>query len=215
MSTELDSTDDVGTTNVNNNNHIVEVEVSTNSELFHNYNYLKILDFIINDVVVVFFSLCDVFLDIAVCYQFYIENRMQYFQISIIIFVISQLSYSFLFVVTWAKYKSPIKKIVIFIITLPFSQLVPFFTWIESFRLVWLDKLIVNVGLIPTLDPTSDFIDDANESQINNIGNNEDALWSYLQQKYHAHAGFLVEALAEAIPQCLLQVLIYQYINYY
>merc|ERR1719326_1197724 len=32
-----------------------------------------------------------------------------------------------------------------------------------------------------------------------------DSLWVLLQRKYHAHAGFLVEALVEAIPQCALQ----------
>lgn len=101
------------------------VEISINNDK----HYLKILDFIINDLIVVFFSFFDVFLDLAVLYQFYIDDRMEYFQLSIIIFVISQFSYSFLFVATWGKYRSPIIKIAIFFITLPFSQLVPFFTW--------------------------------------------------------------------------------------
>jgi hypothetical protein len=32
-------------------------------------------------------------------------------------------------------------------------------------------------------------------------------LWGYIQSKYQSHAGFLAEALAEAIPQCVLQTI--------
>lgn len=34
-----------------------------------------------------------------------------------------------------------------------------------------------------------------------------DMLWGYIQSKYQSHAGFLAEALAEAIPQCVLQTI--------
>jgi hypothetical protein len=177
---------------------------------------LKFIDFILNDLIVVFFSLADIVLDILVCYQFYQAERFIFFYFSVVIFCFAQLSYSFLFVGTWANDHSPLQKICLFLVVLPFGQFVPLFTWLESFRFASLDNILVGCGLKPTFDPLVSLEGDDDY-------HNGDMLWDYIQRKYQAHAGktstyyhiifilnrlgFLAEALAEAIPQCILQTI--------
>ena len=143
------------------------------------------------------FSFSDIILDVLVCLEFYRQGHMLFFYVSVAIFVLAQLTYSFLFVATWGKHLAPLHQISVFLIVVPFSQLVPIFTWVESFRLRWLDALLTDIGLQPTGDPLMD-IDGASDDD-------QDMLWSYIQHKYQSHAGFLAEALAEALPQCMLQ----------
>ena len=78
-------------------------------------------------------------------------------------------------------------------LALPFSQLVPVFTLLESLHLPAVSKLLRRVGLRPTVEDATATSDG-------------DSLWALMQRKSQAHAGFLVEALVEAIPQCALQV---------
>lgn len=165
---------------------------------------LKFLDFLINDIIVVIFSLVDIVLDLLVCKQFYMTGRMTFFYISVIIFFIAQLSYSFLFVATWGKNLNPGYKMLTFLLILPFGQLVPFFTWIESFHFTNLDNFIKWTGLTPTSES-----EESTNNQQNNpeLSGNNDMLWDYIQHKYQSHAGFVAEALAEAIPQCILQTI--------
>jgi hypothetical protein len=128
---------------------------------------------------------------------------MTYFYLSVIIFLIAQCSYSFLFVATWGKNLTPPYKTLTFLLVLPFGQLVPFFTWIESFHFQTLDFGIKFVGLAPTSET-----DESVQNTAATGGHNEnDMLWDYIQHKHQSHAGFVAEALAEAIPQCILQTI--------
>jgi uncharacterized protein with PQ loop repeat len=167
---------------------------------------LKFLDFLINDIIVVIFSLVDIVLDLLVCQQFYKTQRMTYFYISVIIFLIAQCSYSFLFVATWGKKLTPPYKMLTFFLVLPFGQLVPFFTWIESFRFESLDSGIKFIGLAPTSE-TDESTAGTGGGEGTGGHNENDMLWDYIQHKYQSHAGFVAEALAEAIPQCILQTI--------
>ena len=99
----------------------------------------------------------------------------------------------------------PTQKVIVFLCTLPVGQLIPFFTWIETFRFSWLDKTLVAVGLQPTA--CGGTARDMEREEEEHTGGGGDMLWGYIQQKYQAHAGFLAEALAEAIPQCILQTI--------
>lgn len=164
----------------------------------------KMCDFILNDLVVVLFSLCDIFLDVAVCQQFYANGQKGYFYVSVLIFFFAQFSYCFLFVSTWGKHLSPGLKVLVFLSVLPIGQLIPFFTWIETFRFSWLDRALVRAGLQPTACGGTARDMERVEDEQHASG---DILWGYIQNKYQAHAGFLAEALAEAIPQCILQTI--------
>ena len=50
----------------------------------------KVLDFVINDILMVLFSASDIFLDILVCRQFYINDQMGFFYASLSIFLFAR-----------------------------------------------------------------------------------------------------------------------------
>ena len=137
-------------------------------------------------------SVSDIIADIAVAVEFYQAERFTLFYLSLAIFCLAQCCYSFLFAATYGGHLSNTRKCCTFLVALPFAQLVPLFTLIESFHLPSISAMLRSVKLEPTSSekPASD----------------TDGLWQFLQRKYHAHAGFLVEALVEAIPQCALQI---------
>jgi hypothetical protein len=108
---------------------------------------LRAIDFFINDLLVVGFSISDIILDVLVCMQFYRQGRTIFFYISVLIFIFAQLSYAFLFVATWGKKLRSCGKILLFFLVLPLGQLVPFFTWIEAFRFPRLDAFIRKIGM--------------------------------------------------------------------
>jgi hypothetical protein len=147
----------------------------------------------VNDLVVVNVSLVDIVCDVLVTIEFYQQRKWAFFWISMLIFLLAQCSYAFLFSATWAKTKGRWGQLAWFFAILPFSQLVPFFAYMETFHMDWLDNSIRWLGLTPTEDLRSA------------AGATEESLWGYIQSKYQAHAGFLVEAFVEAIPQCVLQ----------
>mmetsp|Transcript_12460 Transcript_12460/g.23924 ORF Transcript_12460/g.23924 Transcript_12460/m.23924 type:complete len:709 (+) Transcript_12460:90-2216(+) len=147
------------------------------------------------DLFTVVLSHVDIVTDVLVAWQFYKAEKFTFFWGSVIIFCVAQMSYAFLFTATWGKEWSPIGMVVVYLLVLPFGQFVPFFTWLESFHFTCLDKLITKLGLRPT------------ESIQKSLATGEgDGLWTYIQHKYQAHAGFLAEAFVEAIPQCILQI---------
>lgn len=116
----------------------------------------------------------------------------RFFASSVGIMVVAQACYAFLFVATFARHLRRRHQVVAFVVCLPFSQLVPVFTLIESLHLSSLNDAIRRIGLRPT--------------EARYVDGDADSLWIVLQRKLHAHAGFLLEALVEAIPQCTLQV---------
>ena len=83
---------------------------------------------------------------------------------------------------------------------LPFGQFVPFLAWIESFEFKWVDDLFRFLNLYTKDTDTADATREFEEA-------GGDLLYDYIQKKFYSHGGFLVEALAEAIPQSILQTI--------
>mmetsp|Transcript_16605 Transcript_16605/g.31114 ORF Transcript_16605/g.31114 Transcript_16605/m.31114 type:complete len:651 (+) Transcript_16605:348-2300(+) len=108
--------------------------------------------------------------------------------------------YSFLFTLHWGKDFSPVSKCVVFFLVLPVGQFVPFLAWIESFEFQCVDRCFEWFNL-----HTKSKRDDADMRAFEEAGG--DLLYEYIQRKFYSHAGFLVEALAEAIPQSILQTI--------
>ena len=138
-------------------------------------------------------SIADIVADVAVAAEFHRAGQHELFTLSCTIFGLAQFCYAFLFVATYGAHLSNRGKMCAFFVALPFSQLVPVFTLVESFHLPCIGLCLRMVGLRPTVPAEASL-------------ENSDSLWALLQRKFHAHAGFLVEALVEAIPQCALQV---------
>jgi len=152
---------------------------------------------ILHDIWTVSSSFIDIITDILVTYEFYQNGHMVFFYLSMIIFMVAQFSYAWIFAETWGKHASPLRIIFIFIIILPFAQLIPIFTWLESFHFDIIDKFLLKISLVPTSnDPVPTTTTQRSEN---------DLLWNYIQKKCKAHLGFLAEAFFEAIPQGILQ----------
>ena len=145
------------------------------------------------DTLTAFLSLSDIAADVAVAVEFWHDERYVFFYVSVAIFALAQAAYSFLFVASYGAHLSNGKQLTTFILAIPFAQLVPVFTLIESFHLPSVGAALRAAGLRPTATDEP-------------VATDMDSLWTLLQRKYHAHAGFLVEALVEALPQCTLQI---------
>jgi hypothetical protein len=51
---------------------------------------LKLVDFLVNDILMVLFSVCDIALDILVCRKFYLDGQMGFFYASLSIFLFAR-----------------------------------------------------------------------------------------------------------------------------
>lgn len=141
-------------------------------------------------------SIVDIVTDVLVLLQFYEggSDSKPYFLGSLVIFLLATSAYSLLFCSTYAKPSLCVTgRVFLFLLVLPVSQLVPVFTWIESFHFRIVDKLLHQTQI---LQPTT-------QSPTQNDG--VDQLWTFVRENYARHAGFMAEAIVEALPQAALQ----------
>uniref|UniRef100_A0A7S3K1F7 Uncharacterized protein n=1 Tax=Aureoumbra lagunensis TaxID=44058 RepID=A0A7S3K1F7_9STRA len=149
------------------------------------------------DVWTVSTSILDIVTDVLVCKQFYENDYRIYFILSMTIFCAASAAYAFLFVATYvAENRGVLTRMVVFLAALPFSQLLPIFHWLESFHIETIDKMLWKTKI---LVPTVALAASSGCSKV------EDQLWTMLQSAYTRHAGFMAEAIMEALPQAALQ----------
>lgn len=161
------------------------------------------------EIVQVLSSILDIGLDVAVCMDFLKKKQYEAFYASILVFMIAQTAYAFLFVAAFGKnLRTPTKKIKAFIVALPFAQFVPLFNWLESFHF----KLIDDSLNYFHLEPSETTYVEGREPRLplgrekDDVDNTDDnALWSFAHRKFKANMGFLIEAIVEAIPQAMIQ----------
>lgn len=134
----------------------------------------------------------DVTLDILITLQFYELQRMSFFWISIALFFCSQVAYSALFVMVFAGGKTRRVHVGVFLCIFPLAQFVPYILFAHSFHWHWMDELIrkLRLDLLP----------------VNHFDPEKDPLKQFVQAKIQQHGGFMAEALVEALPQSILQV---------
>lgn len=154
------------------------------------------------DVFQAVLALFDVVCDAAVAYEFYRAGRTAYFALSLGVFFVAQLVYAFYFVSTWAAHLKASAQIWAFFLVLPVAQLVPLFAFFEALHVAWIDRRIRELGLRPRRHSAA-----ASSSAARSVSAPPPhrSSWEELQQKHAGAAGFMLEALAEAIPQALLQ----------
>jgi len=134
-------------------------------------------------------------MDVLVLRAFAEHENPVFFRLSLAVFVMAQIAYAFLFTATLGRGHTTVTGFVAtFLLVLPFSQLVPVFAWLESFHFAHVDAAIKRLGLRPTAPRAASA-----------SGEDADALWSFFHSKWQANAGFLIEAIVEAVPQALLQ----------
>ncbi len=147
------------------------------------------------DVLTAAVSFADIVTDVFVTREFHLEEHHGFFVCSLALLLVAQCSYAFMFAGTFAPSHSAIGQFCVFTLALPFGQLVPIFTWVESLRNAAVTGFVRRLGLKPSCDAETDSQSAADA----------DELWSAIQSKYRSHAGFLLEAIVEAVPQGLLQ----------
>ena len=147
------------------------------------------------DILTAAVSLADIVTDVFVAREFYQNGFDGFFSCSVALLLVAQLSYAFMFAGTFAPTHSAAGQALVFVLALPFGQLVPILTWVESLHLPGLTALLRALGLTPSSEAET-----AGSSTAD-----ADELWSAIQSKYRSHAGFLLEAIVEAVPQGLLQ----------
>lgn len=164
---------------------------------------------VLTDAFTICVSIADIVTDVLVCSDFHRSGYKSFFNASIAVFVLAQCCYAFLFVASYAGDRRPLARCAIFLAVLPFAQLVPLFTWLEALHLPAVDRCMQRWGLRPTsaAAPAGESASSGGGSGDGRGGEAGDTLWGFVQSKYQSHAGFLVEAFVEAVPQAVLQTL--------
>ena len=148
------------------------------------------------DVLTILISIADVTTDIWVIYNYKIQNRNTFFIISLIIMILAQLSYSVAFAVRFLSdaWESMCKKLTIyFLLVLPLSPIMSFIFFILSFEGNWITRLFKWFG----------FEDDFDGSAYEN----QPPIIVWIEKKMRKHMGFIMEALIEALPQSIIQLI--------
>lgn len=144
------------------------------------------------DFVTVTCSFVDICCDIGVAWMFYRKGYTMFFRAACSIFLLAQVSYAIVYIgICGDSNWTHKKRIVMFVVVLPFAQLIPIIFWLQTFDFPWLGKLMAKLELhaVPEHNPDKE----------------EDRLLAYIRSKLRSHLGFVIEAFVEAIPQCLLQ----------
>ena len=149
---------------------------------------------LLHDLITAAASVADVIFDVLVAAEFYREGRMGFFYGSVVIFIVAQAAYSFLFAAAYASHRSPGRRLLVFAVCFPIAQAIPLFAWLESLEIPCMLRLMRRVGLRPSAD-----------GERRKGPAEADSLWLAFRAKFASHSGFLAEAVVEAVPQAGLQ----------
>eukprot|EP01083_Nonionella_stella_P022668 62686_1 len=155
------------------------------------------------DIFTIVVSLLDVITDIMILIHFYSTERMTFFYISLTILVIAQLAYTMAF---WWKYmgnyEGPINALFACCCLLPFSPILSYLFYFTSDEESPLYQYFENL-----FDFECACALPKNHQNKINLSKKQDALRKWVEDKLMKHLGFIIEALIEAFPQSILQLI--------
>ena len=131
------------------------------------------------DVLTILISIADVTTDIWVIYNYKQQNKVTFFIISLTIMILTQLSYSIAFALRFLddQWTPMSKKLLVYVLfTLPLSPFMPFIFFGSQ------DEI-------------------SHETYIH-----EPPIVVWIENKWRKHMGFIMEALIEALPQSIIQL---------
>ena len=138
-------------------------------------------------------SILDVTTDIMVCVGFYQKDRMIFFGISLSILLLALIAYDIAFVGKYSREK-PAGDFALFCCLLPISPFIPFILYFTDTNQRPLSIFLMN-NCCFTLGFEAEYIPpDASK------------LRKFMEEKIEKHMGFIIEALVEAFPQAILQM---------
>ena len=154
------------------------------------------------DLLTILISIADVTTDVWVIYKFYIDKRQTFFIIALIVMIVAQLSYAFAFVFRfqprWSRSYLD-EKIRVFLMFCTILPLTP----IMSFLFYWCEINDENV-FIQCIDKIFHIED---ELYINADDPNQPKILIWIKKKARKHMGFILEAMVEALPQSIIQLI--------
>jgi len=178
------------------------------------------------DAAVCGFSFVDIFCDVAVTIQFYMSGHMKFFWISMFILFLAQIAYAAMVAFSLdplphrdnakmdykqqANYRNQ-KNVILFIVALPFGQLVPLYLMAVNAFPGKFDRIHKKLGYKSILGGLERELFSAGGKRSSNDDDEDDLIHGdplslYIRHKLMSHMGFLIEALIEAIPQSILQM---------
>ena len=147
------------------------------------------------DCITICISLADVTTDIWVIYNFKSQKRETFFLLSLIVMIMAQLSYVIAFVLRFGHYATIGGKLCLFLIILPFAPLASFIFFTLAFENNWIARCMKCIN--------SSF-DDKYETKYQTNGA---PIVVWVEKKFQKHIGFVLEALVEALPQSIIQLI--------
>ena len=155
------------------------------------------------DILTILISVADVTTDAWVIYNFKIGKRNTFFIIALIVMVFAQCSYAMAFMLRFkvpdtSKKSSCGYRLTVFLLILP---LTPFM----SFIFYWCTEFPQN-GFIRLLEKYFD-IEDRIDIQHGFSNTNQPKLMIWIKKKAKKHMGFILEAMIEALPQSIIQLI--------
>eukprot|EP01084_Bolivina_argentea_P227903 384990_1 len=147
------------------------------------------------DILAQTISILDVVTDIIVCIEFYQNDRMIFFGISLSILCLALIAYTGAFIGLYSDEYRPLKQIGLFLSLLPISPFIPFVIY------------YVNQ---PKKDKFARYIEAQCCYNISFYGSSTSSeatkFKQFFESKIERHLGFILESLVEAFPQAILQM---------
>ena len=145
------------------------------------------------DILTVLISFADLATDLWILYQYYVNERIPFFIIGLIIIIIAQLAYCFVFVQSFTPYNWTItRKACIFIKILPFSWMLAVLMYLAEEKEWFSHTMNQLFGL-------------AHQKFVKNT--TESDRYNWFKEKLNKHIGFILESVLEAFPQSILQMI--------
>ena len=162
------------------------------------------------DILNIIITIADIITDSLVTYNFYINDQMTFFWISLTIVIIAQIAYAFAFVTKYIENNVDNweKSIFWFFIALLFSPIMSFVFFLTSSRDRWLSKIFMDVfDLHIPKDPDSNnsYTYSTYGREFRYLEQTEDTprIKQWIEMKFRRHVGFIIESTFEAFPQVL------------
>lgn len=146
------------------------------------------------DVFAALVSISDIATDVIVTYNFYQQDRMIFFGLSLTFIILAQLSYIFAFIIQIGDENKPYRIFLMFLCLLPLSPLISFIFYLTENPDSFTSNLL------------KDHFCFSVDFRATNINNNKSKLRQWMKRKLRKHLGFIMESLIEAFPQSILQL---------
>eukprot|EP01084_Bolivina_argentea_P310325 536961_1 len=147
------------------------------------------------DILAQVISILDVTTDIIVCIEFYQNDRMIFFNISLTILCLALIAYDIAFIQQFSCESNCFKQIGLFLTLIPISPLIPLIFYYAGYDSTKFGNLIENYYCFNIYFERQS-TDNESASKFK----------QFYENKVSKHLGFILESLVEAFPQAILQM---------